>query len=84
MVKYNMECDSMGKIYNLNFDNHIFKGIFINDSEFGFFFFTENCRKKLQLTALFLNNIIFFGLIFFKEKKGAFFWLLKFLQSESI
>lgn len=38
----------MGKIYNLNFDNHIFKGIFINDSEFGFFFFTEKTKTYIR------------------------------------
>lgn len=38
----------MGKIYNLNFDNHIFKGIFINDFEFGFFFFTEKTKTYIR------------------------------------
>lgn len=44
-------------------------------------FLQQNCRKKLQLTELSFNNIIFFGLNF-KEKLEAFFWLQKLRQSE--
>ena len=38
----------MSKIYNLNYDNHTFKGIFIDDPDFGFFFFTEKTNTYIR------------------------------------
>lgn len=36
------------KLYNLHFDNQIFKGIFIDDPDFGFFFFTEKTNVYIR------------------------------------
>ena len=38
----------MSKIYNFNYDNHTFKGIFIDDPDFGFFFFTEKTNTYIR------------------------------------
>ena len=38
----------MSKLYELNFENQKFKGIFIDDPDFGFFFFTEKTHVYIR------------------------------------
>lgn len=49
----------MTKLYNLNYENQIFKGIFVNDPDFGFFFFTE--KTEVYIRSIKTANLIIDG-----------------------
>lgn len=51
----------MGKLYTLGFENYTFKGIFVDDPDFGFFFFTEksgNYIRSIKTADLLISDFI--------------------------